>query len=166
MTSVFLNSLMTLGLGIGLLSLSEVSFQAKASTTTKFSCTTEKGIPITVAQATRGHVPVIHWISEYFSKDGWTPQTRCIEVSTRFERYYNDGSLKFLTTGRMKKLPVICTTKYRGGGCENLLFTLKPGTDSSETLKNLLQIKNRVRGPLNETDGRIYIDVRQLIEGN
>ena len=163
MTSVFLNSVMTLGISI--LSLSQVSIQAQASST-KFVCQATKGTPITLAQVDTQHVPIVKWLSDYFSNDGWTPQTRCQEVSKRFEKYYNNGSLKFLTTGRINRLPVICTARYKGGSCENLLLTLKPGTNSTATLKNLLQVKNRERGPLNETAGRVYIDFEELIKRN
>jgi hypothetical protein len=137
--------------------------QSQAASTTQFVCGNSGNIPTTMAQTKNGSVPVIRWNSDFFAKDGWTAQARCQEVSSRFEKYYQNGSLKFLTSGIMNGMSVICTTKNLGGNCENLLFTLKSGSNPSQELRQLTNVRNRAGGPLNETDGRVYINVEQLL---
>ena len=141
--------------------------QLSANASTKFSCGQIDGTPATMAKTSKGNnVPVIRWVSSYFSGTGWTAQARCKDVSARFQRYYDDGSLRFLTTGQKNGLPVICTSPVKDGGCKNLLFTLKSGTDPSIALQNLLNVRNRARGPLDENPGRLYVDIEELINGD
>jgi len=169
MTFLISKSLLNLILGTGVLLTTQLS--AKAST--QFVCE-NNSVPTTIAQTPTGDIPIIRWTSNYFSKDGWTPQVRCQEVSARFQRYYNSGSLKYLTTGLINKQPVICTADDLNGECKNLLFTLKLGTDPSEALRDLFNVRDRARGPLyesgnrarvplNKTESRIYIDVEKLL---
>ena len=63
----------------------------------------------------------------------------------------------------MNGQPVICTAGSRGGACDGLLFTLKPGQDATATLKNLLEIRVKARGPLNETNSRLYVSLDELL---
>lgn len=131
----------------------------------KFSCGQSQGVPATVAQTQRGVVPVIRWASNHFDKSGFTPEVRCQMVSERFQTYYTDDRLNFLTTGVMNKMPVICVAQYKGSDCSGLLFTLKPGRDPAQTLRNLLSVRDRASGPINEsTSSRIYIDINQYLQ--
>ncbi len=122
-------------------------------------------IPTTLARTPRGDVPVIRWVSTYFSVSGYDPQTRCEQVSARFQLYHQRGSLQYLTTGRMNTMPVICTTTAQGGSCQNLLFTLKPTSSRSpsETLQALMDVRQRSGSALNETTGRLYIDMQEYL---
>ena len=58
---------------------------------------------------------------------------------------------------------MICTAASRGGACDGLLYTLKPGQDATSTLKNLLEIRVKARGPLNETNSRLYVSLDELL---
>jgi hypothetical protein len=60
-------------------------------------------------------------------------------------------------------LPVICTASRSGGACDGLLYTLKPGQDATSTLRNLLEIRVKARGPLNETNSRLYVSLDELL---
>lgn len=136
---------------------------AKASAT-RFYCAVSSGIPTTMAVTSKGKtVPIIRWKSGAFSDAGWDPGRRCNEVSSRFEEYRQQGRLRFLTTGRLNGLPVICTTDKEGGACDGLLYTLKPGQNASVTLRSLLDIRTKARGPLSETEPRIYLDINTLL---
>lgn len=132
---------------------------------TAFVCSNWQGSPATVAQTAQGDtVPVILWSSDYFGKAGFDPQTRCELVSQRFQQYYNNGTLNYLTTGRMNRMPVVCVAQKEGGPCTGLLFTLKPESNPSATLQRLLAVRVRAQGPLNETNARVYIDMEEYLE--
>lgn len=130
-----------------------------------FVCGTAAGAPATNAVTGDGRqVPVIRWTSKTFNDAGWNQQRRCEEVSARFDTYLKQGRLAYITTGRINGLPVICTTDSRGGACDGLLYTLKPGQDATATLKNLLDIRVKARGPLNETNERLYVSLNELLD--
>ncbi len=129
----------------------------------RFSCSQSGGTPTTMAKTKRGYVPVIRWTSEYFGASGWSPEARCAEVSDRFESYYQEGTLNFLTTGRMNRQSVVCVASYKGGPCSGLLFTLKPGSNPGRTLQRLLNVRVGASGPLNESTARVYIDMEDFL---
>ena len=58
---------------------------------------------------------------------------------------------------------MICTAASNGGACDGLLYTLKPSQDSIATLRNLLEIRVKARGPLNETNSRLYVSLDELV---
>lgn len=129
-----------------------------------FICATSSGVPSTKAIKSDGsQVDIIRWTSNSFSSAGWNPQRRCQEVSIRFDRYLKEGRLKYLTTGRMNGVPVICTSLTNGGPCDGLLYTLKPNQNPTVTLESLLEVKKQKRGPINETSSRIYISIDQIL---
>lgn len=107
-----------------------------------FICGMSNNAPVTIAQTQRGDVTVIRWMSGFFSNAGFTPQRRCIEVSSRFQTYYNDGTLKYLTTGRINNQPVICTAKRLGSSCTDVLFTLEPNDNPNQVLRELMNIRS------------------------
>ena len=129
-----------------------------------FVCSTSAGAPSTNVVTQSGQqVPLIRWTSAVFNDAGWTPERRCQEVSGRFDTYFKQGRLDFITTGRMNGLPVICTARNHGGACDGLLFTLKPGQNATHTLQELFSIRTKARGPLNETNSRVYVSLDELV---
>ena len=129
-----------------------------------FVCRMAAGVPVTsVVTATGRQVPVIRWTSRVFTEAGWSQERRCQEVSTRFDDFLKKGRLTYITTGRMNDLPVICTAASNGGACDGLLYTLKPGQDATLALRNLLEIRVKARGPLNETTPRLYVSLAELL---
>lgn len=130
---------------------------------TTFECSTINGVPTTIARTSQKQVAVIRWVSDFGSERGFTPQKRCQLVSARFQEYYTQGKLNFLTTGRKNGQNIICIAETQGGNCTGQLFTLKPEANPGETLKNLLNIRTGAGGPLNETNDRVYIDMNQYL---
>ena len=129
-----------------------------------FVCSTAAGVPATsVVTADGRQVPVIRWTSSMFTDAGWSQERRCQEVSARFDGFLKQGRLAYITTGRMNGLPVICPAASNGGACDGLLYTLKPGQDATSTLRNLLEIRVKARGPLNETTPRLYVSLDELL---
>jgi len=135
-----------------------------AAAATNFSCGSNNGVPATVVSTDDGRsVPLIRWTSNVFDAAGWTPERRCQEVSQRFETYRQQGRLTFITTGRINGLPVICTAPSTSANCDGLLYTLKPGHDPALALRRLLDVRFKARGPLNESRGRLYVSIDQLL---
>ena len=58
---------------------------------------------------------------------------------------------------------MICTARSNGGACDGLLYTLKPGQDATATLRSLLDLRVKARGPLNETSTRLYVGLDELL---
>lgn len=133
-----------------------------ASPGARFTCLTKQGVPATVALTSRGPVPVIVWKTTLGGT--YTPQVRCDIVSKRFQQYYENGTLNFLTTGRKNRLPVVCVAQYKNGPCAQDLFTLKPGANPGRTLRQLMAVRTGSAGPLNESAAREYIDIKNLLE--
>lgn len=156
-----------------------VTSELANAATSGFTCgKTLDGFPATIAQTSRGNVPVIRWVSNYFSQSGYSPLTRCQMVSRRFEIYFRRGALNYLTTGWMNRQPVVCVANSLGSGCasnlpfKGLLFTLKSTTEPGKTLKNLLQVQQNSGSPLDESSslpavidfkGNTYINVNEFL---
>ncbi|HEY9828901.1 MAG TPA: COP23 domain-containing protein, partial [Stenomitos sp.] len=81
---------------------------AEVNQKAKFVCGTSQGYPATIALTPRGSVPVVRWSSGYFGSAGFTPQHRCNLVSAKFQKYYENGTLNYLTTGWVNRQPVVC----------------------------------------------------------
>lgn len=129
-----------------------------------FSCVNSSGTPTTVANMSSGKkIPMIRWTSGVFSGDGWSPERRCQEVSSRFTEYNNNNQLRYLTTGKMNGMNVICVSLNKGDRCSGLVYTLKPGQNPTQTLNRLFGVQRKATGPLNETGDRVYIDVNDYL---
>ena len=148
--------------------------------TTGFVCGKSGGQPATILQRSSGNVTVIKWVSNSFSDSGFDAQRRCEQVSDRFQQYHKTGNLKYLTTGVINRQPVICVANRRGGDCarelpnNGLLFTVKPGSDARDTLKRLVNLRDRAStNSLNEgapssrvdveKSDRLYIDMAEYL---
>ncbi len=121
------------------LCLSAISFVQEAKAKARyFSCDTINGVPTTVANMSNGRkVPMIRWVSNTFDNDGWSPSRRCQTVSARFTEYNNKNQLRYLTTGKMNGVNVICVALNKGDRCSGLVYTLKPGQNPTYTLNKL-----------------------------
>ena len=147
------------------ISFGQAAVRADASAGSKFYCGSFEGAPSTMTTTKSGKkVPIITWKSSHFSGSGYTPQRRCEIVSQRFNTLHQRGQMNLLTTGRMNGLPVICAAATNPGPCvqDGLLYTLKPGQNATQTLKNLISIRTKASGPLTETASRLYISIEEI----
>lgn len=146
---------------------------SKASTNNTYYCAQLQGQWNTFVNTPRGRVKLVGWESKF--SEQWTPQRRCVEVSRRFQNFLETGTLKYIRTGVVNQLPVICVAQSRGGVCpnENVLITFNPETDPENVLIQLVNFRRSVSGQtivLNENDlafysqGEFYIDVNKFIE--
>lgn len=112
-----------------------------AQGTTFFCGVSSDGIPTTYANTKRGTVAVVKWTSEAFSYSGYTPERRCQEVSSRFQRHHDRGQLNFLTAGYLNGQPAICAGNSNPPCTDaKLLFTLKPGSDAAARIQQIFNI--------------------------
>lgn len=131
----------------------------------QFECVSNNGTPTTIVIGPSGEKPLISWKSTYFANDGWSPESRCKEVTSRISRAYTTGALNYFTTGRINNMPVICSTSTQGGSCESLIYTLKSNQNPGATLKALLKVRAGEGGPIEETTSRVYIPLSQFTGG-
>jgi Circadian oscillating protein COP23 len=123
--------------------------------------------PMTLAKTQRGNVEMIRWKSTFFKNgvNDFTPMSRCTEVSRRFQDFYNQGILSYLTTGKMNAQNVICVAEEYGGPCSGLLLTLEPKDDPQQVLQELMNVRTRASGgPITRGSGSTYFDVEDFLE--
>ncbi|MBE9039838.1 hypothetical protein IQ235_03400 [Oscillatoriales cyanobacterium LEGE 11467] len=121
------------------------------------------GVPTTYISTEGKNLPLVRWVSHYFAGSGYDPETRCDRVSERFNRFYEAGILNYITTGYVNRLPVVCVSSEIGGPCTDVLFTLKPGADATQTIQQLFDVRVGQAGPLQESGSRTYINLNQHV---
>jgi hypothetical protein len=143
------------------------------SNSNTYYCAQLNGIWNTFVNTPRGRITLINWVRNH--SEDWTPQRRCLEVSKRFQKFLEDGTLKYIRTGTVNRQPVICVANDRGGACpdRNVLVTFKPGTDPEEVLIQLVDFRRSVSGQtivLSENDsgfyadGEFYVDLAKFLD--
>ncbi|MCC5624811.1 COP23 domain-containing protein [Nostoc sp. CHAB 5715] len=140
----------------------------------KFFCTQERGVPVTKVRTSRGNETFIRWVVKDFKK--FPPSERCKIVSTRLQRYYDNGSLFIRSEFNFNNHPVLCIANRKGIPCtsDNVLVTLKPGTDLGRVYQQIIAFRRGVAGkpldltgkcrPYTEYDGDLYLDVKRLVD--
>ncbi len=126
-----------------------------------------RSVPTTFARTQDGkRVPIVRWVSNYFPPP-WTPIRRCGAVSSKFQRFYDHGILRYITADTLKGQPVLCATPSPGIGCtkDTVLFTLKPGSNPQATIRRLLDRRGLAGGMvLNESANSVDIDFERYLE--
>ncbi len=136
-----------------------------AATPNSFFCGKDsQGNPATFISTPQGIRPFVKWVSHYFAESGYTPATRCKQASNRFDMFYRQGRMNYITTGTVNRQPVICVAGQMGGSCTGILFTLKPEEDANRVIQQLFYAKAGKSGPLLESGERQYIDVNRYIQ--
>lgn len=131
-----------------------------------FDPASESNIPATVAWIPKrqGHVRFIGWKSQYFPL---SPKERCEAVTKSFQKYYNEGRLDYLSTGKLNGYPVICTAKP-GETCseENHLFTIKREHNPNLVLQKLLNIATgKASSPIYQNSGKkLHVEVQKIFD--
>ena len=127
-------------------------------------------IPTTLAWVPqrKANIPIIGWKKEYFG--AWTSQKRCEVVSPKFQTFYEDGSLNYLTSGESAGYQIICAVIDEEERCsgENQLFQVRPGTNPEEVIVGLNAI---LSGQTSDSEliyqssgNRVYISVSGFLE--
>jgi Circadian oscillating protein COP23 len=147
--------------GLAMLVTTTIAPQLSYAGNRKFSCAQSGGVPATFASREDGRtVPIIRWA---YSFSSLTPLQRCQQVSDRFQRSYDNGTLKTIITGTLNKQPVVCAVVSTNDACSssNVLFTLKPGSNPRDVIKRLFDRRALASGEIqnqSRDDTQIYID--------
>lgn len=131
-----------------------------------FFCATLNRQPVTLVRTPRGNVPLVRWTSNNYFPPPWTAQKRCQEVGRRFQRNYDNGTLKYINTGILNGEPVVCAAVNKDDACTNrtLLFTLKRGSDADATLQRLMDRRGLASGYVLSETGPGSVDVDRYLE--
>lgn len=143
----------------------------------KFYCDTSNDVPVTMVSTSRGNEPMIRWVSQDFVSSGYSPEQRCQEVSNRFQRAYENQTLRYIRTGMINNYPVLCIARREGEDCSKsrLIVTFKHNTNPEVILQQLRNFRTRVTGrPLelskrNGTggfftfEGETYVNLREIL---
>jgi hypothetical protein len=159
-------------LGLLIPTLVAVPAQADSTSSARFFCgksrnpVTGNEMPTTIARTQRGNVLMIYWKSTVFVNklNDFTPENRCLEVSRRFQTFYSQGTLSYLTTGKINDQNVICIAQEYGGACKGLLLTLESKDDPQAILRDLMDIRINAKGPITRGSSSIYIDVEEFLD--
>ena len=98
---------------------------------------------------------MIRWVKTFTGSYN-NVDRRCAEVSSRLDRFNRDGKLNFIRTGNVNTYPVLCVDSgVSGNTCPNtsVLVTLPKGTDSSQILQEMLDLRARAAGNIINLSG-------------
>jgi Circadian oscillating protein COP23 len=135
---------------------------AQAQPSRKFQCELIGRVPTTVVKTVRGQIPMIHWVKSFTGRYT-NVDRRCQEVSSRLDRFNQDGKLKFIRTGNVNSYPVLCVDSgISGNTCpqQNVLVTLPKGTDSADVLQKMLDLRARASGQIIQLSGEQLVRYR------
>jgi hypothetical protein len=114
---------------------------ATFTTSRQFFCGISNDKPATMVRTSRGNIPLILW-SDADLASGLSPQQRCEKISARFENLNQSGHLKFITTGTVNGIPVLCAVPDRNSYCSenNILTSFQSETEANEFARELYQL--------------------------
>jgi Circadian oscillating protein COP23 len=132
-----------------------------------FFCAINKGLPKTYVRGQDGaRKPIISWAKSLSPK--LTAFDRCKQVSQRFQRSYDNGTLNTITNGVVNGYPVVCAVANTYDTCTdiNVLFTLPRGSNSRLVVERLLDPSGLAAGRIIDQGvdkSQIYVDFATYI---
>lgn len=170
-SALFQKSIAIVLLAVGTATALTPPSRAQNNTGSVFYCGTSNGEPATIAKtASIGDVPMIVWAYSGFGSE-FTPEKRCQIVTQRFQQYYEEGTLDYVTTERIRGYNTVCVARTQGGSCEGrVLFTLPPDDQNpNKAIETVFggfgPYRNNcgVSSPFGD-GGKVYVNVRSFIQ--
>ncbi len=130
-----------------------------------FDQASDKQIPVTVAwiPERKQHIRFIAWKSEFLPR--WSPEKRCKAATKKFQEFYEEGTLNYLSHGTHRGYQVICAVQP-GEKCnrENKIFRIKTGSKPEIVLQRILNIaEGKSSEMLYQNSGKqLLIEVNRL----
>jgi hypothetical protein len=123
-------------------------------------------IPATIAYVPqrKENVAIIAWKSDYIPE--WDAQKRCETVSPKFQAFFEDGRLNYLTTGENKGYQIICAAvEKQPCKAEDQLFQVKASDAPEAVLKGLTGIiEGTSSEPIYQSSGdKTYVSIEELL---
>lgn len=129
--------------------------------------TSGETIPVTMAYVPqrKTSISIIGWKTHI---PAWDAQRRCEAVSPRFQTFYEDGRLNYLTTGMNNGYDIICAAIEEGQTCkpEDQLFQVKASNDPEAVLRDLTGIiEGTASKPIYQSSGeKIYVSMEEILD--
>ncbi|WP_413175445.1 caspase family protein [Anabaena azotica] len=123
---------------------------SSASSSGFFYCGVINNTPATIYQSSTGNeLAFILWVSTYFNDSGNTPQKRCQEVSSRFQRLQSNGTLNYIVPGYLDGYQALCASKTSNNPImecrpDNLIMLLRPSDNPTEIINNMTKLNNNI----------------------
>ncbi len=134
--------------------------------------TSGETIPATVAYVPQEgkenkNISIIVWKSAHIPE--WQPQKRCDTVSEKFQQFYQDGRLNYLTTGVKRGYDIICAARDIGKPCQDdaQLFQVKASDNPQAVLQELIGMleSSSSNEPLYQSsEQQVYVSMEVLFE--
>jgi hypothetical protein len=162
MPTKFIASILT-GMSLTLGTVMTLPIQASPSSHT-FSCVTVNGVLTTVAKRGNKQINMIRWSKNdgYFGGK-WTPQERCQEVSANFQKFAQQGKLRYITHGINNGYPIVCVAQKKGGNCNGQLFTFRKNDNPDDKVRRLLDRNGIANNPLDESDPAYVVNINDKV---
>ena len=147
-----------------LTSILPISSSVQASSD-KYSCQEVNSVYGVYSSTPRGKMNLLNFTRDV-SQD-WSIDERCAEVATRFQRYYDNGTLRFIGSGTVNQQPVLCAVLKKGEACsnDNLLVTLPPDQDPIESARKLMDTRGLASGRVISVNGKSG-KLESYVDGN
>ena len=131
-----------------------ITFNSVEASSDKYTCQEVNGTYGIYSQTPRGKINFLNF-SHDLAKD-WSTTKRCEEVAIRFQRYYDNGILRFISAGSVNNLPVLCAVMETGELCnpDNILVTLPPEVEPTTAARQLMDTRGLARGRVISVNGK------------
>ena len=120
----------------------------------KYSCQEVDGIYGIYSRTERGDMRLLNFKQDV-SQD-WSVVKRCDEIARRFQRFSDNGILKFIGSGYVNQQPVLCAVIAKGQLCnsENVIVTLLSQNDPIEAARKLMDTRGLAYGRVINVNGK------------
>ena len=120
----------------------------------KYSCREIDGTYGVYSRTERGYMRLLNFTRDVSAN--WSVAQRCEEVARRFQRFSDNGLLKFIGSGYVNNEPVLCAVAEKGQLCNatNLLVTLPPRTNPIEAARKFMDTRGLARGSVIDVNGK------------
>ncbi|MEM9276435.1 MAG: COP23 domain-containing protein [Cyanobacteria bacterium P01_F01_bin.143] len=149
--------------GLYILIATWIPSQSAKALSNKYFCQEVNNSHGVYARTERGNILLMNFKQDF--GQNWPIAQRCEEVALRFQRFSDNGILKFIGAGYLNSEPVLCAVLEKGIPCnsENLLVTLPPGTNPVKAARELMDTRSLAKGKVIDVYGRrgrleTYID--------
>ena len=128
---------------------------------------TGESIPATVAYVPQreANVAIIGWKKHWV---GWNPQDRCKEVSPKFQTFYDNGRLNYISHGENAGYDIICALLDKDEQCngDNQLFQVRPSNEPENVVSDLMgNLKGDNFQPIYQNSkDRSYVEIEDILD--
>lgn len=141
------------------LSIGSFALPAISASSDKYHCQEISGVHSVYSRVPRGDIKLMQFDRNVNQK--WSIASRCQEVALRFQRYYDNGILRYIGAGYLNNQPVLCAIVEADSLCrnDNILVTLPPDADPIDSARLLMNTRGLALGRTVAVSGADKIEV-------